>query len=93
MYKEMKICKYNIGDMAKMAVIYGKKPYSRVIFKARLKVRWQPKYQTECYIPKCWSCPEVNESAMTSGHCWCGLRNPRWRTRWLPEINARGCCI
>ena len=32
-------------------------------FKAQLKVGWQPKYYIKCYIPKCWSYPEVNESA------------------------------
>ena len=37
--------------------------FSRVTFKAQLKVRWQPKYYIECYIPKCWSYPEVYESA------------------------------
>ena len=28
-------------------------PFSRVTFKAQLKVGWQPKYYIECYIPKC----------------------------------------
>ena len=28
-----------------------------------------------------------------SGHCWWGLRNLRWRPRWPPEINVRGCGI
>ena len=28
-----------------------------------------------------------------SGHCWCGLRNLRWRPRWPPDINVRGCYI
>ena len=28
-----------------------------------------------------------------SGHCWCELRNPRWRPIWPPEINVRGCGI
>ena len=28
-----------------------------------------------------------------SGRCWCELRNSRWRPRWPPEINTRGCCI
>ena len=44
------------------------------------------KVPIECYIPKCLSFPEVY-----SGHCWCKLRNPRWRPRWRPEINTRGC--
>ena len=26
---------------------------SRMIFKAQLKVEWQPKNNIECYIPKC----------------------------------------
>ena len=38
-------------------------PLSRVTFKAHLKVGLQPKYYIKCYIPKCWSCPEVYESA------------------------------
>ena len=33
-----------------------------MIFKAQLKVGWQPKYYIEYYIPKCWSYPEVYES-------------------------------
>ena len=32
-------------------------------FKAQLKVGWQQKYYIECYILKCWSYPEVYESA------------------------------
>ena len=39
------------------------KHVSRVTFKAQLKVGWQPKYYIKCYIPKCWSYPEVYESA------------------------------
>ena len=37
--------------------------FSRVTFKAQLKVGWQPKYYIECYIPKCLSYLEVYESA------------------------------
>ena len=37
-------------------------PYSRVTFKAQLKVGWQPKIIV-CYVPKCWSYPEVYQSA------------------------------
>ena len=39
------------------------KPNSRVTFKAQLKVGWQPKYYIKCCIPKCWSYPEVFDSA------------------------------
>ena len=31
-------------------------------FKAQLKVGWSTKYYTECYIPKCWSYPDVYEA-------------------------------
>ena len=46
---------------------------SRVTFKAQLKVGWQPKYYIKCYIPKCWSYPEVYESA---------------RSKWLLLVRA-----
>ena len=44
-------------------------------------------YQNVCHTLKFMNLPGY------SGHCWCGLRNPRWRPRWPPEINARGCCV
>ena len=37
--------------------------FSRVTFKAQLKVGWQPKYYIECYISKSWLYPEFYESA------------------------------
>ena len=66
---------------------------SRVTFKAQLKVGWWPKYYIDvlyrnvCHTPKFMNLPGY------SGQCWCGLRNPRRRPRWPPEINARGCCV
>ena len=33
--------------------VYEVSTNSRVTFKAQLKVGWQPKYNIECYIPKC----------------------------------------
>ena len=44
-------------------------------------------YQNVCHTLKFLTLPRY------SGHCWCRLRNPRWRPRWPPEINARGCGI
>ena len=41
-------------------------------------------YHNVCHTLKFMNLPG------TIGHCWCGLRNPRRRPRWLPEINARG---
>ena len=46
---------------------------SRVTFNAQLKVGWQPKYYIEYYIPKCWSYPEIYESA---------------RNKWLQLMRA-----
>ena len=47
----------------KINLLPQNKAYSRVTFKAQLKVGWQPKYYIECYMSKCWSYPEVYESA------------------------------
>ena len=44
-------------------------------------------YQNVCHTLKFMNLPEY------SGHCWFGLRNSRWRPRWPPEINARGCFV
>ena len=72
----------------------GVYPYnSRVNFKAPLKVGSNQSttliviYQNAGHTLKFMNLPG------TSGHCWCGPRNPRWRPRWLPEINARERCI
>ena len=46
---------------------------STVTFNSQLKVEWQPKYYIKCYIPKCWSYPEVYESA---------------RNKWLLLVRA-----
>ena len=42
-------------------------------------------YQNVCYTLKLMNLP------VYSGHCWCGLKNPRSHPRWPPEINALGC--
>ena len=44
-------------------------------------------FQNVCHTLKFMNLPGY------SGHCWCELRNPRWRPRWPPEINTKGCCV
>ena len=67
--------------------------FSRVTFKAQLKVGWgQSTTLNVIYKIVCHTLELMNRPRY-SGRCWCGLRNPRWRPSWPLEINARGCCI
>ena len=54
---------------------------------------WQPKYYIECYISKCWSYPEVYESARNFWPLLVRAEKSKMASKMAVRINARGCCI
>ena len=50
------------------------------------------KYYIECNIPKCWSYPEVNESAKNRWLLLVLAEKSKMASKMTAK-NARGCCI
>ena len=66
-------------------------------FKAQLKVGWQPKYYIECYIPKCWSYPEVYESARNNWQLLVRAEQSKMASKMAASYKCKGvvymiCC-
>ena len=81
-----------INDCKNENIVNLQKFISRVTFKSQLKVGGNQSTTLNVINQNVGHTLKIMNLPGANGHCWCGLRNPRWRPRWLPEINARWHC-